>query len=90
VEQNCVYQDMDGKEMRKHYILLVANMIIKSWLTPDCLKLSDYFERVYWSCCNSSSAIKFGHDMMRQPLQGIKTFTTNLDHDFGTVIFKSL
>lgn len=74
VEQNCVYQDMDGKDEKALHLLgeLEGKIVAYARL----FKAGDYFD--YASIGRvivhpDARDKKFGHDMMQQAIEGIKT-----------------
>lgn len=74
VEQNCVYQDIDGKDEKALHLLGEYNNEIVAY--ARLFNASDYFENasigrvVIDPDCRDK---KFGHEMMQQAIAGIET-----------------
>ena len=75
VEQNCVYQDMDGKDEKALHLLGEYENKIVAY--ARLFKVGDYFENasigrvvIHPEARNK----KFGHDMMRQAIAAINEY----------------
>jgi len=74
VEQNCVYQDIDGKDQKALHLLGEYDDSIVAY--ARLFKAADYFEeasigRVVIHPIYRDK--KWGHDLMKQAIQGIET-----------------
>jgi ElaA protein len=74
VEQNCVYQDIDGKDQKALHLFAEINKITVAY--ARLFKPNDYFEnasigRVIVKL--SHRHLKLGHELMREAIAGIFT-----------------
>ena len=74
VEQNCVYQDIDGKDVKAFHLMGVYDGKIVAY--ARLFKSGDYFEnasigRVVIDANYRDK--KWGHEMMKQAIAGIET-----------------
>jgi len=74
VEQDCVYQDIDGKDQKAIHILGYKNNILVAY--TRCFKPNDYFEfasigRVLVK--ESERKFKYGHALMQKSIAAIET-----------------
>lgn len=75
VEQNCVYQDMDGKDEKALHLIGEYNNKIVAY--ARLFKAGDYFENASIGRVvihPEARDKKFGHEMMRQAIAGIESF----------------
>ena len=73
VEQNCVYQDIDGKDEKALHLLGVIDDKIVAY--ARLFKAGDYFDNASIGRVIVHPEVrdkKFGHDMMQQAIEGIK------------------
>ena len=75
VEQNCVYQDIDGKDMKALHLFGEEDGKIIAY--SRLFNVGDYFENasigrvvVAENCRNK----KYGHDLMREAISAIETY----------------
>ena len=75
VEQNCVYQDIDGKDMKALHLFGEDDGKIIAY--SRLFNVGDYFENasigrvvVAENCRNN----KYGHDLMREAISAIETY----------------
>ena len=79
VEQNCVYQDVDGKDAKAIHLLGYLNEVLVAY--ARLFQAGDYFDqasigRVVVSPKHRNKS--FGHELMKKAIQEIeKRFTTN-------------
>lgn len=74
VEQNCVYQDIDGKDQKALHLIGEYNNEIVAY--ARLFKSGDYFENASIGRVvihPDARDKKFGHDMMRQAIAGLET-----------------
>lgn len=74
VEQNCVYQDLDGKDEKALHLLGEYNNEIVAY--ARLFKSGDYFENASIGRVvihPEARDKKFGHEMMRQAIAGIES-----------------
>lgn len=74
VEQNCVYQDIDGKDQKALHLLGEYNEEIVAY--ARLFKSGDYFENASIGRVvihPDARDKKFGHEMMREAIKGIET-----------------
>jgi len=74
VEQNCVYQDIDGKDQKALHLLGEYDGAIVAY--ARLFKPSDYFEEASIGRVVIHPTFrdkKWGHDLMKQAIQGIET-----------------
>lgn len=74
VEQNCVYQDIDGKDQKALHLLGEYNGEIVAY--ARLFKSGDYFENASIGRVvihPDARDKKFGHEMMREAIKGIET-----------------
>jgi ElaA protein len=74
VEQNCVYQDIDGKDQKALHLLGEYNDEIVAY--ARLFKSGDYFENASIGRVvihPDARDKKFGHEMMREAIKGIET-----------------
>jgi ElaA protein len=74
VEQNCVYQDIDGKDEKALHLIGEDNCEIVAY--ARLFKPNDYFEQASIGRVvvkETSRAKKLGHILMREAIQVIKT-----------------
>ena len=74
VEQNCVYQDIDGKDQKALHLLGEYNEEIVAY--ARLFKSGDYFENASIGRVvihPDARDKKFGHEMMREAINGIET-----------------
>ncbi len=74
LEQDCVYQDIDGKDQKAIHILGYKNNILVAY--TRCFKPNDYFEiasigRVLVK--ESERKFKYGHALMQKSIAAIET-----------------
>ena len=75
VEQNCVYQDIDGKDEKALHLLGEYNNEIVAY--ARLFKGGDYFENASIGRVvihPEARDKKFGHEMMMQAISGIETY----------------
>lgn len=75
VEQNCVYQDMDGKDEKALHLIGEYDNKIAAY--ARLFKAGDYFENASIGRVvihPEARDKKFGHDMMRQAIAGIESY----------------
>jgi ElaA protein len=75
VEQNCVYQDIDGKDEKAIHLLGVFENKIVAY--ARLFKPSDYFENASIGRVVIQPNYrdkKWGHELMQNAIQGIKTY----------------
>jgi len=75
VEQNCVYQDIDGKDEKALHLL--GEMEGKIVAYARLFKARDYFENASIGRViihPEARDKKFGHQMMQQAIEGIATY----------------
>ena len=75
VEQNCVYQDIDGKDEKALHLIGEYNNEIVAY--ARLFKSGDYFENASIGRVvihPEARDKKFGHEMMRQAIAGIETY----------------
>lgn len=75
VEQDCVYQDIDGKDEKSLHVLGIKNNQIVAY--TRIFKPGDYFEyasigRVVVS--KNERAFKYGYDIMKVSIEAIETY----------------
>ena len=75
VEQNCVYQDIDGKDVKALHLLgeLEGKIVAYARL----FKAGDYFDNASIGRVivhPEARDKKFGHEMMQQAIEGIETY----------------
>lgn len=73
VEQNCVYQDMDGKDEKALHLIGEYNNQIVAY--ARLFKSGDYFDNASIGRVvihPDARDKKFGHDMMKQAIAGIE------------------
>ena len=73
VEQNCVYQDIDGKDEKALHLLGVIDDKIVAY--ARLFKAGDYFDNASIGRVivhPEARDKKFGHEMMQQAIDGIK------------------
>lgn len=73
VEQNCVYQDIDGKDEKALHLLGVVDDKIVAY--ARLFKAGDYFDNASIGRVivhPEARDKKFGHEMMQQAIDGIK------------------
>ena len=74
VEQNCVYQDIDGKDQKALHLIGEYNNEIVAY--ARLFKSGDYFENASIGRVvihPDARDKKFGHDMMRQAIAGLES-----------------
>ncbi|MGL2962603.1 GNAT family N-acetyltransferase [Flavobacterium sp. RSB2_4_14] len=74
VEQNCVYQDIDGKDQKALHLIGEDNGKIVAY--ARLFKPNDYFEQASIGRVivkETSRAMKLGHILMREAIQVIET-----------------
>jgi ElaA protein len=74
VEQNCVYQDIDGKDSKALHLLGVENGITVAY--ARLFKPNDYFEQASIGRVivkESYRDKKLGHVLMREAIAGLRT-----------------
>lgn len=74
VEQNCVYQDMDGKDQKAHHVLGYKNN--KLTACTRIFKPGDYFEKASIGrvvVAKNQRAFKYGYDIMQASIKAIET-----------------
>jgi ElaA protein len=74
VEQNCVYQDIDGKDQKALHVIGEDNGKIVAY--ARLFKPKDYFEQASIGRVvvkETSRANKLGHILMREAIQAIET-----------------
>lgn len=74
VEQNCVYQDIDGKDQKALHLIGEYNNEIMAY--ARLFKSGDYFENASIGRVvihPDARDKKFGHEMMKQAIAGIET-----------------
>lgn len=74
VEQNCVYQDIDGKDQKALHLIGEYNNEIVAY--ARLFKSGDYFENASIGRVvihPDARDKKFGHEMMRQAIAGLQT-----------------
>ena len=75
VEQNCVYQDIDGKDEKALHLIGEYNNEIVAY--ARLFKSGDYFENASIGRVvihPEARDKKFGHEMMQQAIAGIETY----------------
>lgn len=75
VEQNCVYQDIDGKDEKALHLLGEVEGKIVAY--ARLFKAGDYFENASIGRVvihPEARDKKFGHEMMQQAIEGIETY----------------
>ena len=75
VEQNCVYQDIDGKDEKALHLIGEYNNEIVAY--ARLFKSGDYFENASIGRVvihPEARDKKFGHEMMRQAIAGIEAY----------------
>lgn len=73
VEQNCVYQDIDGKDEKAIHLLGESEGILVAY--ARLFQPKDYFEEASIGRVvvkPSHRELKLGHDLMHQAIQGIE------------------
>lgn len=74
VEQNCVYQDIDGKDQKALHVLGYKNDTLVAY--TRLFKPGDYFENASIGrvvVCQNERQLKYGYDMMKVSIDEIKT-----------------
>lgn len=75
VEQNCVYQDMDGKDEKALHLLGEVDNKVVAY--SRLFKAKDYFDNASIGRVAIASAFrakKWGHELMKESISGIETF----------------
>lgn len=73
VEQNCVYQDIDGKDQKAHHILGFKNNRLIAY--TRIFKPGDYFKEASIGrvvVAKNQRAFKYGYDIMEASIKAIK------------------
>ncbi|GAA4802113.1 GNAT family N-acetyltransferase [Litoribaculum gwangyangense] len=73
VEQNCVYQDIDGKDQKAHHILGFKNNKLMAY--TRIFKPNDYFEEASIGrvlVAKNERAFKYGYDIMAASIKAIE------------------
>ena len=73
VEQNCVYQDIDGKDEKALHVLGIKNNQIIAY--TRIFKPGDYFENASIGrvvVAKNERAFKYGYDIMKVSIEAIK------------------
>jgi ElaA protein len=81
VEQNCVYQDVDGKDTKALHVLGKENNNLVAY--TRIFKPGDYFKEASIGRVVVSPNVrgrKLGYDLMKQSIEAVKTYfqTTNI------------
>lgn len=74
VEQNCVYQDVDGKDEKAMHLFAEMDNIIVAY--ARLFKPNDYFENASIGRVivkESYRDLKLGHELMKQAIQAIQS-----------------
>lgn len=74
VEQDCVYQDVDGKDQKSLHVLGIKNDIIVAY--TRVFKPGDYFEQASIGRVvvkENERTFKYGYDIMNASIDAIKT-----------------
>lgn len=82
VEQDCVYQDIDGKDEKALHILGIKNDTIVAY--TRCFKPGDYFKEASIGRVvvkKSQRKLKYGNDIMSASIEAI-------EHHYNTAIIK--
>lgn len=82
VEQDCVYQDIDGKDEKALHVLGIKNNEVIAY--TRCFKPGDYFNEASIGRVvvkQSQRKFKYGNDIMNTSIEAIK-------HNYNTTIIK--
>jgi len=74
VEQDCVYQDLDGKDQKAQHVLGIKNNKVVAY--TRIFKPGDYFNEASIGrvvVANTERQHKYGYDIMKASINSIKT-----------------
>jgi ElaA protein len=74
VEQNCVYQDIDGKDLKALHVLGIKNNKIIAY--TRCFKPGDYFKEASIGrvvVAKNERSHNYGYDIMKASINAIET-----------------
>lgn len=74
VEQNCIYQDIDGKDQMAHHVLGFKDNKLIAY--TRIFKPGDYFEKASIGrvvVAKNKRAFKYGYDIMQASIKAVET-----------------